>query len=176
MVLRMPACAGRVVSDEGADAAAELEAASTAVTALAVLDAVCPAKLPAEAADTRAGSSSSKAPVELVRSAVAVAASSDDQATLELMGTMPASPPAPPASLGLSAAVNPTPPAVVPPNAPATTVVELSAAWSARPTDGGVERATEAAAVVATSVASQPAGDARASVVDEVAGRMPSAG
>jgi hypothetical protein len=61
----MPASAGSVVGDGGADAEVELAAASSAIRALAVPDAAGAAKLPAEVADTRAVSSSSKAAVEL---------------------------------------------------------------------------------------------------------------
>ncbi len=110
--------------------------------------------------------------------AVPIAPASGDQATLELSKVLAsASSPAPPAPLGLSVAVDPTPADDVPPAAPATPVElarpvpMLSAAcqWSAR-LDDGMEPETEAVAVVVMSVASQLAVDARAALVGEVEG------
>ena len=108
--------------------------------------------------------------------AVPIAPASDDQPTLELSKVLArASSPAPPAPLGLSVAVDPTPADDVPPAAPATPVElsrpvpMLSAAWSAR-LDDGMEPETEAVAVVVMSVASQLAVDARAALVGEVEG------
>ena len=94
--------------------------------------------------------------------AVAIAAASDDQPTLELsdeLASASQSSSAPPASVARSAAVDPTPPDDVPPAPPpppvepSRPVPTLSAAWSARLDDG--LNPEKAVAVVLVSVASQ---------------------
>ena len=107
-------------------------------------------------------------------SVVAIVVATLDQATLEL-GHELASSPAPPAPMAAPVAVDPTPSVDVPP-APPPPPVELSgpvarlpAAWSAR-LDDGMEPDSEAATVVAMSVAPQLPVDAPAALVGHVEG------
>jgi len=107
-------------------------------------------------------------------SVVAIVVATLDQATLDL-GHELASSPAPPAPMAAPVAVDPTPSVDVPPASSmgsvevSRPVPRLPAAWSARLVDG-VESETEAAAVVAMSVAPPLPVDAPAALVGDVEG------